>query len=129
VGARARPLEPLEIGHWSIRLTDLARDLEGLDPRSPTAHFVAATLVSLALEAYFALTCIWPEKPQRVIDRLCACNVTLGAKVIAFYETAGPQSTLAIEIADAVLAPAGGRLVEYTGPHIECVPNVESQTE
>ncbi|MBP1994446.1 nucleotidyltransferase domain-containing protein [Paenibacillus eucommiae] len=112
------PLNLLEQGNWRIRLSDLIRDLEGISPEAPESHLLAPMLVTLSLEAYCAFHRLWTEKHSRLIKYVFNHNPQFGQSVIQFFKSPVFQPDQAISIADNVLEPFGGRLLEYEGPHI-----------
>ncbi|WP_199615100.1 nucleotidyltransferase domain-containing protein [Paenibacillus alkalitolerans] len=112
------PPDSLKQNNWRIRLSDLIRDLEGSPPDSPESRMLASSLVSLSLEAYCYFQGLWSEKQSRLIKHISIHNPDLGQEVIRFYTTPAPHPNQAISIADYVLEPVGGRLLEYDGPRV-----------
>lgn len=106
------PLTPLELNNWRLRVTGLIQDVEGCYKEPADARLLGSLLVPLALEAYCALHRIWPATGRRLVERVAADNPELGRRVRRFYETE-MQPIEAVGMADAILAPFGGRLVEY----------------
>lgn len=80
---------------------------------------LAGALVSTSLEAYCALHAIWPAKPKRSIGYLQGHNHGLGERLTTFYQS-GVPAAMAIQIADDVLAPFGGRILEYETDKVPC---------
>jgi|GEM_PF-500113 len=108
-----RPLTAAEVLRWRYRLSDMALDLEDLrDEDDVSARLVAGMLVPHSLEAYCALHSRWSAKPARIREHVAGLDPALDSRVRDFYRSGLPPEG-AIQIVDRVLAPFGGRVLEY----------------
>lgn len=113
-----KPLSPWGVSAWRYRLTDLSLDIEGMDPATPEARMQAGALAMRALEGYFALNRLWSGRPTGMIRRVAEFDAELGALCARFF-AGEPDPSLAVNIADRVLGPFGGRIFEYESERAE----------
>lgn len=122
--AGPRPLSEWEQVTWRYRLSDLAKDLEdglaaGGDPT--TLQHLSGCLGDLALQADCALNGRWAEKPKRLLAQVKATSPALTPLILACFNASpacgwDERAKAALALADAVLAPFGGRISEFESP-------------
>ena len=101
---------------FRFHLTDLARDLEAMPERSAETALLASECVRLAIEAFCAREQVWMPSMRHVPEALARTHPGMAAMLEQCAEEGFPAS-LAVRIADTVLARLGGRLDTYeTGP-------------
>jgi len=113
-----KPLTPIQINNWRIKLTEYIQDIECLPEDGYQCRLLCGIAVPSALEAFCALNGIWPEKPERIIDCIGKYDAKLSRMAREFYESNERGISWAIKIIDHVIQPFGGRLIEYEGPRI-----------
>ncbi len=109
------PLTLAQIDQSRYHLSDMVRDLEHTAHRSIAARLVASVLVPAALEAWCALHQVWPTKITKLIPYIGEYDAGLALAATQFYES-GMEPDQAITVADMVLTPFGGRIIEYQTP-------------
>ncbi len=119
-----KPLTAEATARWRYRITALALDAEGLEEDSAEARLVAGMLVPLAMEGYCALNRLWADQPKHLIRRVSETCPGLAQMAADFCEQ-GMVPRVAMEIADRVLDPFGGRLAVY-GTEVPCTVTVMS---
>lgn len=98
-------------------LTDQADDLADVADDPVASRVQGAVLVSKAMDAFCKLNRHWGDKPKRIAAYIADRDPVLGEIVEAYYCHGLPPAK-AQEIVDFVLAPVGGRLIEWESDKI-----------
>lgn len=99
-------------------LTDMADDLDDVAHDPVAARVVGAALVEQAMEAFCKIHQHHGAKPKRLYAYVAERDSILGVMLSDYYQR-GMHQKLAQEIVDYVLAPVGGRLVEWESERVE----------
>jgi predicted nucleotidyltransferase len=107
-------------------LTDLADDLYDVEHDPVAAKVVGAALVQRAMETFCKIHRHHGAKHKRMADYVAERDSLLGVMLRDYYQR-GMHPKVAQEIVDYVLAPVGGRLVEWETEPVE-YPNKEADS-
>ncbi|MFZ5823790.1 MAG: nucleotidyltransferase domain-containing protein [Bacillota bacterium] len=110
--APAPPLTAEQVKLLRYALTDMADDLEDVEHDPVSSRIVGAALVQQAMEAFCRLHQHHGAKHKRLHGYVAERDPLLGVMIRDYYARAMHPKT-AQEIVNYVLAPVGGRLVEW----------------
>lgn len=110
----AGPAAPTEDELLFLRygLSDGLQDLEDVEMDPVASRVAGSVLVRSAMEVFCKINRYWGDKPKRLFAYVKQRDPLLG-EMVADYYARGMHPKHAYEIVDYVLAPVGGRLVEW----------------
>jgi len=106
------PLRPEQADLLRYHLTDLADDLADVEEDPVASRVVGAALVELAMKAFCKIHRHHGAKGKHIYGYVAERDPALGALLREYY-TGGMNPRCGQAIVDHVLAPVGGRLVEW----------------
>ena len=107
-------ITPSQKEAWRFALTDALLDLRGDISQETSSLFIASRAVHCAIEAWFALSSVWPPPPRRTLEVLVHNAPRLSDAVARFY--VAPSSEHALKVLEIVLDAHGGELSKYETP-------------
>lgn len=107
-------------------LTDLADDLDDVEHDPVASRVVGANLVQMAMEVFCKLHRHHGAKPKRLFAYVAGRDSLLGVMLRDYYQRS-MHPKLAQEIVDYVLAPVGGRLVEWESERVQYPKEAETR--
>ncbi|MFZ5816217.1 MAG: hypothetical protein ACOY93_13115 [Bacillota bacterium] len=108
-------LTPEQVDLLRYALTDLAEDLEDVAHDPVNSRVVGAALIQQAMEAFCKIHRHHGAKAKRLFAYVSERDKLLGIMLRDYYAR-GMHAKHAQEIVDYVLAPVGGRLIEWQSP-------------
>jgi len=103
---------PEQVSMLRYGLTDLADDLDDVEHDPISSRILGAAVVEQAMKAFCRLNRLHGAKAKRLFAYIAERDSLLGIMLRDYYSR-GMHPKHAQEIVDYVLAPVGGRLVEW----------------